>query len=194
MNPAAQLPAASAEPCPDVEVLFARGTGEPPGIGSIGASFVEALRPQIGSRSLEVYAINYAASTDFSSSDFPLTVIDGVRDASAHIESMAANCPGTREILGGYSQGAAVAGYVTSAAVPPGVPRPRCPRRCRPRSPITLPRLLFSEHRRINSWLGTVLRRSPSGRCIGPRPSSCAPTATPFAAAATIRWRTSHMR
>ncbi|MGV7698252.1 cutinase family protein [Mycobacterium kansasii] len=127
LNPATQLPAASAQPCPDIEVLFARGTGEPPGIGSIGASFVEALRPQIGSRSLEVYAINYAASTDFSSGDFPLTVIDGVRDASAHIKSMAANCPGTREILGGYSQGAAVAGYVTSAAVPPGVPAAAVP-------------------------------------------------------------------
>jgi hypothetical protein len=35
---------------------------------------------------------------------------------------MAANCPKTREVLGGYSQGAALAGYVTSAAVPPGVP------------------------------------------------------------------------
>lgn len=125
--PAVQVRSASAEPCPDVEVLFARGTGEPPGIGNIGASFVEALRSQIGSRSLGVYAINYPASSDFSSSDFPLTVIDGVRDASTHIESMAASCPATRQILGGYSQGAVVAGYVTSAAVPPGVPAAAVP-------------------------------------------------------------------
>ena len=26
-------PAATAQPCPDVEVVFARGTGEPPGVG-----------------------------------------------------------------------------------------------------------------------------------------------------------------
>jgi cutinase len=116
------IPAASADPCPDVEVVFARGSGEPPGIGSVGGPFVDALRSQIGSRSLGVYPVNYQASTDFSSSAFPLTVIDGIRDASSHIESMAANCPKTREVLGGYSQGAAVAGYVTSAAVPAGVP------------------------------------------------------------------------
>ena len=120
-------PASSADPCPDVEVVFARGSGEPPGVGSVGRPFVDALRSQIGSRSLGVYPVNYPASTDFASADFPITVIDGVRDASSHIESMAANCPKTREVLGGYSQGAAVAGYVTSAAVPPGVPAAAVP-------------------------------------------------------------------
>nr|WP_232022166.1 cutinase family protein [Mycobacterium basiliense] len=120
-------PPAAAEPCPDVEVLFARGTGEPPGVGGIGGSFVEALRSQIGSRSLAVYPINYPASTDFSNPDFPQTVIAGIRDASSHIEATAANCPNTKEVLGGYSQGAAVAGYVTSAAVPPGVPAAAVP-------------------------------------------------------------------
>jgi cutinase len=120
-------PAASADPCPDVEVVFARGSGEPPGLGQVGGPFVDALRSQIGSRSLGVYPVNYPASTDFSNADFPLTVIDGIRDAGSHIESMAANCPKTREVLGGYSQGAAVAGYVTSAAVPPGVPAAAVP-------------------------------------------------------------------
>lgn len=120
--PSATVPSAAAEPCPDVEVVFARGSGEPPGVGGIGQTFIDALRSQVGGRSLTVYPVNYPASTDFSSADFPLTVIDGIRDASSHIESMAANCPNTKEVLGGYSQGAAVAGYTTSAAVPPGVP------------------------------------------------------------------------
>ncbi|MGA8253682.1 MAG: cutinase family protein [Mycobacterium sp.] len=118
----APAPAASADPCPDVEVVFARGSGEPPGIGSVGGPFVDALRSQIGPRSLGVYAVNYPASTDFSNAAFATTVIDGIRDAGNHIESMASNCPKTREVLGGYSQGAALAGYVTSSAVPPGVP------------------------------------------------------------------------
>lgn len=120
-------PSASADPCPDVEVVFARGSGEPPGIGGVGGSFVDALRSQIGSSSLGVYPVNYPASTDFSNSNFPATVIDGIRDAGSHIESMAANCPKTREVLGGYSQGAAVAGFVTSAAVPAGVPAAAVP-------------------------------------------------------------------
>lgn len=123
----APSPTAVAAPCPDVEVVFARGSGEPPGVGGVGGSFVDALRGQIGSRSLDVYAVDYPASTDFSSPEFPLTVIDGIRDAADHIQSMVSNCPGTREVLGGYSQGAAVAGYVTSAAVPPGVPASMVP-------------------------------------------------------------------
>jgi cutinase len=120
-------PLASADPCPDVEVVFARGSGEAPGVGGVGQSFIDALRGQIGARSLGVYAVNYQASTDFSNSDFPLTVIEGIRDAVSHVESTAANCPKTREVLGGYSQGAAVAGYVTSAAVPAGVPAAAVP-------------------------------------------------------------------
>lgn len=118
----AHVPMVSAEPCPDVEVVFARGTGEPPGIGSVGGLFVDALRSQVGAKSLGVYAVNYPASNDFASSDFPKTVIDGIRDAGSHIQSMAMSCPQTRQVLGGYSQGAAVAGYVTSAVVPPAVP------------------------------------------------------------------------
>lgn len=127
MLASASARSAAAEPCPDVEVVFARGSGEAPGVGGIGQPFIDALRSQVGGRSLTVYPVNYPASTDFSSPDFPVTVIDGIRDASSHIESMAANCPNTKEVLGGYSQGAAVAGYTTTAAVPPGVPASAVP-------------------------------------------------------------------
>jgi hypothetical protein len=119
----APLPSASAEPCPDVEVVFARGTGEPPGVGGVGQAFVDSLRAQVGDRSLGVYAVDYPASGDFGNRiEFAKTVVDGVRDAGAHIQSTAANCPKTRIVLGGYSQGAAVAGYVTANRIPDGVP------------------------------------------------------------------------
>jgi cutinase len=114
---------ASAQPCPDVEVVFARGTAEPPGVGLVGQAFVDSLRSQAGARSVGVYAINYEASSNFGGGlEFARTVVDGIRDAGAHVESTAANCPNTRMVLGGYSQGAVVAGYVTSAAVPKEVP------------------------------------------------------------------------
>jgi predicted esterase len=116
-------PSAFAQPCPDVQVVFARGTGEPPGVGGIGQAFVDAVRAQSGGRSVDVYAVDYPASSDFADQlAFAGTVVDGIRDAGAHVQSMAANCPATRMVIGGYSQGAVVAGFVTSAEVPAGVP------------------------------------------------------------------------
>lgn len=116
-------PPASAQPCPDAEVVFARGTGEPPGVGGIGQAFVDALRSKAGTKSVGVYPVNYAASADFADNiEFAMTVIDGIRDAGSHIESMASDCPNTRIVLGGFSQGAVLAGFVTAAVVPPGVP------------------------------------------------------------------------
>lgn len=120
----APVPAASAEPCPNVEVVFARGTGEPPGVGGIGQAFVDALGSRAGGKSVAVYPVNYEASSDFNGGiAFARTVVDGIRDAGTHIESTASNCPNTRVVLGGYSQGAAVSGFVTSAAVPKEVPQ-----------------------------------------------------------------------
>ena len=120
------LPSASAQPCPDVEVAFARGTGEPPGVGPTGQAFIDSLRPRIGGKSLDVYPVDYPASNEWS------TGLDGIKDAGAHVVSETTSCPQTKLVLGGYSQGAAVMGFVTSAAVPDGVdpatvPKPLAP-------------------------------------------------------------------
>ena len=124
----APIPSASAQPCPDVDVVFARGTSEPPGVGGVGQAFVDAVRSQVGGRSVSVYPVNYPASSDFASGiQFAATVIEGIRDAGAHVQDMAANCPNTRIVLSGFSQGAVVAGFVTSAAIPEGVPAAAVP-------------------------------------------------------------------
>ncbi len=121
-------PSASAAPCSDAELVFARGTGEAPGVGGVGQSYVDALRAQLGPRTLDVYPVNYAASGDFENREaFASTVIDGVRDAGAHVQAMAENCPDTKIVLGGYSQGAIVAGYVTANQAPAGVPASAAP-------------------------------------------------------------------
>ncbi|MGE2717634.1 cutinase family protein [Mycolicibacterium litorale] len=119
-------PPVSAEPCPDIEVIFARGTHEPPGVGPTGQAFIDALRPQVGSRSLAVYPVNYPATDQWA------TGVDGVRDAGARVLSMVETCPETDLVLGGYSQGAAVAGFVTSAAVPSGVDPATVPKPLQP--------------------------------------------------------------
>ena len=104
-------PTAAAVPCPDIEVVFARGTAEPSGIGRVGQAFTDALSSQVGGRTVTSYAVNYPASYDF------LTTADGAADATNHIASMALQCPSTKIVLGGYSQGAAVVDML--AGVPP---------------------------------------------------------------------------
>lgn len=111
---APELTAAANPSCPAVEVVFARGTFEAPGIGATGQSFVDALNARLGGTPVDVYGVNYPASLDFGAA------ADGVVDASNKIESIAASCPSTKIVLGGYSQGAAVAGYTTADAVPAG--------------------------------------------------------------------------
>lgn len=102
------LPAATAEPCPDVEVVFARGRIEPPGTGRVGDAFVDALRTKTD-RSVGFYAVDYPADTE---------IIQGANDMSRHIQSVAANCPDTRLVLGGYSLGAAVTDVVLAVPAP----------------------------------------------------------------------------
>jgi cutinase len=114
--PAVSMSVASAQGCPDTQVVFARGTGEDPGVGPTGQAFVDALRGRLGGKSMDVYPVNYPASDQWS------TGLDGIRDAGAHVVSMAGSCPNTRMVLGGFSQGAAVMGFVTSPAVPDSIP------------------------------------------------------------------------
>lgn len=97
-NPAALIPTASAT-CPDVEVVFARGREEPPGAGQIGDALANSLRAQT-QLSVGVYGVNYPADVD---------TISGAADISAHVRSMAASCPNTRIVVGGYSLGATAA-------------------------------------------------------------------------------------
>jgi len=122
----APVPSASAVSCPSSEVVFARGTGEPPGVGPVGETFVNKLRSRVGRNSVGVYAVNYPATDDWP------TGLDGIRDAGAHVLSMAAECPNTKMVLGGYSQGAAVMGFVTSDAVPDGVDPATVPKPLQP--------------------------------------------------------------
>ena len=93
---------AQAASCPDAELVFARGTGEPAGLGRVGQALSDQLSASLGGRSLGVYPVNYPASYDF------LTTADGAVDATNRIAAIAEDCPSTRIILGGYSQGAAV--------------------------------------------------------------------------------------
>jgi cutinase len=106
------MPAASAAPkCSDIEVVFARGTDEAPGIGRVGQALVDTLRPMVKDMSISTYAVEYPASYDF------LEVGAGATDASKRVQSTAAKCPDTKIVLGGYSQGAAVMDVVATSPI-----------------------------------------------------------------------------
>ena len=93
------------------------------------------MRTAIGPKPLDVYPVNYEANSDFSDRvEFARSIVDGIKDASSHIETTTANCPKTRIVLGGYSQGAAMAGAVTTASIPAGIPADTC-RSCRAMPP-----------------------------------------------------------
>jgi cutinase len=109
---------AAGDSCASVEVVFARGTFEAPGVGATGQAFVDALNARLPGKTVDVYAVNYPASLDFGQA------ADGIVDASNKIATIAASCPNTKIVLGGYSQGAAVAGYTTTDTVPAGFALP----------------------------------------------------------------------
>jgi cutinase len=118
IGPASSLPKAAAG-CPDAEVVFARGREEPPGVGAVGDALVNSLRGKTR-MSIGVYGVNYPAN---------ITTGTGANDMSAHVQSMARDCPNTRMVLGGYSLGAEGADLVTGGrplfgftnVLPPGV-------------------------------------------------------------------------
>ena len=117
---AVSAPRAAAAPgCADVEVVFARGTAEPaPRLGLTGIAFVEALRAQLPGKSVRAHGVNYPASSDFGNRlAFAQTVVNGVNDTQSRVKYLAATCPRTKVVLGGYSQGAVVAGYAANAGI-----------------------------------------------------------------------------
>lgn len=107
------IPSAHAAGCPDVEVAFARGTGSPPGVGTVGQAFIDSLRSQVGGRSVLVYPVNYPATWSFAESSEA-----GANDVTGHVQDMAARCPNTRMVLGGISQGAGVIDLATNRISP----------------------------------------------------------------------------
>src|SRR5271165_7384426 len=102
------IPKASAG-CPDAEVDFARGREEAPGVGAVGQAFINSLQRKVPHKTIGSYGVNYPAD---------VRVTKGSNDMSAHVQSMAASCPNTKLVLGGYSLGAAAADVVVAMNQP----------------------------------------------------------------------------
>jgi hypothetical protein len=56
-------PSANAQSCPEVEVVFARGRLESPGVGILGNAFINALRSK-SNKNIGTYAVRYPADSE----------------------------------------------------------------------------------------------------------------------------------
>ncbi|MGW4532279.1 cutinase family protein [Nocardia sp. NPDC004340] len=94
-------PRSHAQGCADVDVVVARGTGEPGWLGDqIGDPLFGVLQDRLPV-SMSAYRVNYPA-------DYSFDVGAGSADLVRHLIIRAAACPGQQFVLVGYSQGAAV--------------------------------------------------------------------------------------
>ena len=111
ITPLGTATASAATDCPDIEVVFARGTDEEPGIGKVGQSLVDTLKPMLKGKTIGTYGVKYPANWDF------MKAAVGANDMSKRIQATAARCPDTKIVMGGYSQGAAVVDVVATSPV-----------------------------------------------------------------------------
>ncbi|WP_433038378.1 cutinase family protein [Actinomycetospora sp. CA-053990] len=91
--------APTATGCAPVEIAFARGTSQPPGLGRIGDAFARAVVAAMPPGTVRARGVEYPAAGDQD-------VGSGVVDVVEHTRAVVAACPGTVFVLGGYSQGA----------------------------------------------------------------------------------------
>ncbi|MFE2958194.1 cutinase family protein [Nocardia tengchongensis] len=94
-------PRSYAQGCAAVDVVVARGTGEPGWLGDqIGDPLFDMLQDRLPV-SATAYRVNYPA-------DYRFDVGAGSADLVRHLTARAAACPDQQFVLVGYSQGAAV--------------------------------------------------------------------------------------
>jgi cutinase len=98
-------PAAAAAACAEVDVVVARGTGEPGRLGVIvGDPVFAAIQRRASGTTLTSHPVDYPASVS------PTSPTAGNRALVAHVTDQAQECPDQRFVLVGYSQGANVVG------------------------------------------------------------------------------------
>ncbi|MFE6925845.1 cutinase family protein [Nocardia sp. NPDC057663] len=94
---------AVAAACTPVDVVVARGAGEPGPLGStVGDPLYDALQHRVPV-AVEAYAVDYPADLTV-----PSALSDGTRNMTDHLVAQAMICPDQRFVLVGYSLGAVV--------------------------------------------------------------------------------------
>ncbi|KAI9801888.1 MAG: hypothetical protein M1833_002202 [Piccolia ochrophora] len=91
--------------CKDVSVIYARGTGEPGNVGyQTGPSFFTALNNELGAARVAVQGVAYPATAAGNANGGA----SGAGPMVAAAQKAVTQCPNTKIVLSGYSQGAMV--------------------------------------------------------------------------------------
>ncbi|KAF9699143.1 hypothetical protein EKO04_002728 [Ascochyta lentis] len=91
--------------CTDMTVIFARGTGEMGNMGTIsGPPMVKAIRSKLGADRVTVQGVDYAASAAGNAN----LGADGGKVMAEYVQQALKQCPSTKVIVSGYSQGGMV--------------------------------------------------------------------------------------
>lgn len=96
-------------PCTKLEVIWARGSTEPPPLGyMIGPKFKLAIEKNLGINPEEVLVIGLDYMATF---DLPASPEQGIARLAERVKRRAKQCPDMRFVLAGYSQGSDVLYY-----------------------------------------------------------------------------------
>jgi len=91
--------------CTDMTIVFARGTGEMGNVGSVsGPPMFKAIRQKLGNDRVTVQGVDYAASAAGNAN----LGGDGGQKMADLVKQAKSQCPDTKVIVSGYSQGAMV--------------------------------------------------------------------------------------
>ncbi|KNG45825.1 carbohydrate esterase family protein [Stemphylium lycopersici] len=91
--------------CTDMTIVFARGTGEMGNVGSVsGPPMFKAIRDQLGDDRVTVQGVDYPASAAGNAN----LGGDGGQKMADLVKQAKSQCPDTKVIVSGYSQGAMV--------------------------------------------------------------------------------------
>ncbi|MEV6348088.1 cutinase family protein [Actinoplanes sp. NPDC051851] len=92
--------------CPDAHIIVTRASTEAPGTGIIGSLATAVTRAS--DQTITVEATDYPALLN----PYPPSVAAGTRELTSQLTTEVANCPNTKIVMMGYSQGAHVIGDV----------------------------------------------------------------------------------
>ncbi|MEU8494385.1 cutinase family protein [Pseudonocardia alni] len=104
--------------CPQIETIAVRGSTEAQGGGSIAGPLASSIRSR-STQTVRTHDLVYPATL----SNYASSVRQGVSALRSRLSSTSSQCPSTRFVLIGYSQGAQVVGDTLAGGGVPGADR-----------------------------------------------------------------------